>query len=119
MHGATPHPQGLRLDDGPLLAEADVVWLPPFEVGTIIALGLNYAARLGELALEAGIPAGVRNIVHGSGRTAGEPLCSHPDVRAISFTGSTATGQRIVSAPGPAAAVRPPSNCVQSQALLT
>lgn len=54
------------------------------------------AARLGELALEAGIPAGVLNIVHGTGRAVGEPLCSHPDVRAISFTGSTATGQRIV-----------------------
>ena len=54
------------------------------------------AARLGELALQAGIPAGVLNIVHGSGRDAGEPLCRHPDVRAISFTGSTATGNRIV-----------------------
>ncbi|OGA98200.1 MAG: 5-carboxymethyl-2-hydroxymuconate semialdehyde dehydrogenase [Burkholderiales bacterium RIFCSPHIGHO2_12_FULL_69_20] len=58
------------------------------------------AARLGELALEAGIPAGVLNIVHGTGRGAGEPLCSHPDVRAISFTGSTATGQRIVQSAG-------------------
>ena len=58
------------------------------------------AARLGELALEAGIPAGVLNIVHGTGRNAGEPLCSHPDVRAISFTGSTATGSRIVRAAG-------------------
>ncbi len=54
------------------------------------------AARLGELALEAGIPPGVLNLVHGTGRDAGEPLCRHPDVRAISFTGSTATGQRIV-----------------------
>ena len=54
------------------------------------------AARLGELALEAGIPAGVLNLVHGTGREAGEPLICHPDVRAISFTGSTATGQRIV-----------------------
>ena len=58
------------------------------------------AARLGELALEAGIPAGVLNIVHGTGRNTGEPLCSHPDVRAISFTGSTATGDRIVRAAG-------------------
>ena len=54
------------------------------------------AARLGELALEAGIPAGVLNLVHGTGLEAGEPLVCHPDVRAISFTGSTATGQRIV-----------------------
>ena len=58
------------------------------------------AARLGELALEAGIPAGVLNIVHGLGAEAGEPLCRHPDVRAISFTGSTATGNRIVKAAG-------------------
>jgi 5-carboxymethyl-2-hydroxymuconic-semialdehyde dehydrogenase len=58
------------------------------------------AARLGELALEAGIPAGVLNVVHGYGKQAGEPLCSHPDVRAISFTGSTATGNRIVQAAG-------------------
>ncbi len=58
------------------------------------------AARLGELALEAGIPPGVLNLVHGTGREAGEPLCRHPDVRAISFTGSTATGNRIVQASG-------------------
>ena len=58
------------------------------------------AARLGELALEAGIPAGVLNIVHGYGAEAGEPLCRHPDVRAISFTGSTVTGNRIVKASG-------------------
>jgi 5-carboxymethyl-2-hydroxymuconic-semialdehyde dehydrogenase len=58
------------------------------------------AARLGELALEAGIPAGVLNIVHGFGKEAGEPLVRHPDVRAISFTGSTATGNRIVKEAG-------------------
>ncbi|MBS0580511.1 MAG: 5-carboxymethyl-2-hydroxymuconate semialdehyde dehydrogenase [Proteobacteria bacterium] len=58
------------------------------------------AARLGELALEAGIPPGVLNIVHGLGASAGEPLCQHPDVRAISFTGSTLTGNRIVRAAG-------------------
>jgi 5-carboxymethyl-2-hydroxymuconic-semialdehyde dehydrogenase len=58
------------------------------------------AARLGELALEAGIPPGVLNLVHGYGKEAGEPLVSHPDVRAISFTGSTATGNRIVQSAG-------------------
>lgn len=58
------------------------------------------AARLGELALEAGIPPGVLNLVHGYGRDAGEPLVAHPDVRAISFTGSTATGNRIVKSAG-------------------
>ncbi len=58
------------------------------------------AARLGELALEAGVPAGVLNIVHGYGVEAGEPLVSHPDVRVISFTGSTSTGNRIVRSAG-------------------
>ncbi len=58
------------------------------------------AARLGELALEAGIPPGVLNVVHGFGKEAGEPLVAHPDVRAISFTGSTATGNRIVKTAG-------------------
>ena len=58
------------------------------------------AARLGELALEAGVPAGVLNIVHGYGKEVGEPLVAHPGVRAISFTGSTVTGNRIVQAAG-------------------
>jgi 5-carboxymethyl-2-hydroxymuconic-semialdehyde dehydrogenase len=58
------------------------------------------ASRLGELALEAGIPPGVLNLVHGYGKQAGEPLVRHRDVRAISFTGSTATGNRIVKEAG-------------------
>ena len=58
------------------------------------------AHRLGELAMEAGIPAGVFNVVHGTGAQAGDPLVRHPDVRAISFTGSTVTGNRIVQAAG-------------------
>jgi len=58
------------------------------------------ASMLGEMALEAGVPPGVLNIVHGYGTEAGEPLCRHPDVRAISFTGSTTTGNRIVQAAG-------------------
>jgi len=58
------------------------------------------ASRLGELALEAGVPPGVLNVVHGFGHSAGEALVKHPDVRAISFTGSTATGNRIVQAAG-------------------
>jgi 5-carboxymethyl-2-hydroxymuconic-semialdehyde dehydrogenase len=57
-------------------------------------------SRFGELATEAGLPPGVLNIVHGFGKDTGEPLCGHPDVRAISFTGSTATGQRIVQNAG-------------------
>ena len=58
------------------------------------------AARLGALALEAGIPPGVLNLLHGMGKEAGEPLIRHRDVRAISFTGSTATGNRIVKEAG-------------------
>jgi 5-carboxymethyl-2-hydroxymuconic-semialdehyde dehydrogenase len=58
------------------------------------------ADRLGRLALEAGVPPGVLNIVHGYGKETGEPLVAHPDVRAISFTGSTATGNRIVQSAG-------------------
>lgn len=55
---------------------------------------------LGRLVLEAGIPPGVFNVVHGTGKDAGEPLVCHPSVRAISFTGSTATGNRIVQQAG-------------------
>ena len=53
------------------------------------------ADRLGRLALEAGVPKGVLNVVHGYGRTAGEALVKHPDVRTISFTGGTVTGTQI------------------------
>ena len=52
IHGARPHAQGLQLADGRVLAEDAVVWLPPFEVGTIIALGLNYADHVKELSKE-------------------------------------------------------------------
>ena len=52
IHSATPHAQGLQLADGRVLAETAVVWLPPFEVGTIIALGLNYADHVKELSKE-------------------------------------------------------------------
>ena len=52
VHTATPHPQGLRLADGRVLAETEVVWLPPIEVGTVIALGLNYADHVKELSKE-------------------------------------------------------------------
>lgn len=58
------------------------------------------ASTLGQLALEAGVPPGVFNVVHGYGREAGEPLVRHPDVRAVSFTGSTETGNRIVQVAG-------------------
>ena len=52
IHAATPHEQGLRLADGRVVREEDVVWLPPIEVGTLIALGLNYADHVKELSRE-------------------------------------------------------------------
>jgi len=58
------------------------------------------ADRLGALALEAGVPSGVLNVVHGYGRDAGEALVRHPDVRTVSFTGGTVTGKRIMAAAG-------------------
>ena len=52
IHTAFEDPKGLRLADGRVVPETDVVWLPPFETGTIIALGLNYAKHLKELSKE-------------------------------------------------------------------
>jgi aminomuconate-semialdehyde/2-hydroxymuconate-6-semialdehyde dehydrogenase len=59
------------------------------------------AHRLAELSLEAGLPAGVMNIVHGYGAKAGEALTSHPQVPMISFTGGTVTGAAVMRAAGP------------------
>ena len=58
------------------------------------------ADRLGKILLEAGVPKGVFNLVHGYGRTAGEALVKHPDVRTVSFTGGTATGKHIAAVAG-------------------
>ncbi len=52
IHEASAHPAGLRLADGRVVAEEAVVWLPPFQVGTVIALGINYADHAKELAKE-------------------------------------------------------------------
>ena len=52
VHEAVEHPQGLKLADGRVLAEDQVVWLPPLQPGTILALGLNYAEHAKELAKE-------------------------------------------------------------------
>ncbi len=52
VHEAVPHPVGLRLADGRVLGEDAVVWLAPFEIGTIVALGLNYADHVKELSKE-------------------------------------------------------------------
>jgi aminomuconate-semialdehyde/2-hydroxymuconate-6-semialdehyde dehydrogenase len=59
------------------------------------------AHRLAELSLEAGIPPGVLNIVHGYGAKAGEALTAHPHVPMISFTGGTATGAAVMRSAGP------------------
>ena len=74
----------------PCLAFGNTAVLKPSELSPLTA------ARLGQLALEAGVPPGVLNIVQGNGRDAGAPLVAHPDVRLVSFTGSTATGNAIV-----------------------
>ena len=52
IHAAVEHEHGLQLADGRVVAEDAVVWLPPFEAGTVIALGLNYADHLKELSKE-------------------------------------------------------------------
>lgn len=54
-----------------------------------------------KLCIEAGLPKGVLNIVHGIGMKAGQALISHPEVAAISFTGGTATGRKIASTAAP------------------
>jgi phenylacetaldehyde dehydrogenase len=76
----------------PALAAGCTVVLKPAEQTPLTAL------RLGELALEAGIPAGVLNIVTGFGETAGAALAAHPDVDKIAFTGSTEVGKLILGA---------------------
>lgn len=63
IHEATPHPRGLQLADGRVLAEDAVVWLPPFEPGTVIALGLNYAEHVKELARELAKPVDAEPLV--------------------------------------------------------
>ena len=75
----------------PALAAGNTVVAKPSEVTPLTA------ALLGELAAEIGFPAGVLNIVHGLGPEVGEPLVTHPQVRAVSFTGSTAVGKRIAA----------------------
>ncbi|NNN30742.1 aldehyde dehydrogenase family protein [Streptomyces sp. S3(2020)] len=71
-----------------LLAGCTVV-LKPSEVAP-----LN-AAVLTELVDELGLPAGVFNVVFGDGASVGEPLCAHPDVDMVTFTGSRAVGERV------------------------
>ena len=74
---------------GPALAAGNTVVLKPAGLTPLTALELE------RLALEAGIPEGVLNVVVGAGRTVGERLVQHPDVAKIAFTGSTDVGKRI------------------------
>jgi acyl-CoA reductase-like NAD-dependent aldehyde dehydrogenase len=75
---------------GPALACGNTVVLKPAELTPLSAL------RLAELALEAGIPEGVLNVVVGKGSVVGQRLIEHPDVAKIGFTGSTEVGQQVM-----------------------
>lgn len=75
----------------PALAAGCTAVLKPAELTPLTAL------RLGALALEAGIPPGVLNVLPGAGPVAGQALVDHPGVDKLSFTGSTAVGQRILA----------------------
>jgi betaine-aldehyde dehydrogenase len=75
---------------GPALATGNTVVLKPAELTPLTAL------RLEELALEAGIPEGVLNVVAGPGSVVGRRLVEHPDVAKIGFTGSTEVGRQVM-----------------------
>jgi acyl-CoA reductase-like NAD-dependent aldehyde dehydrogenase len=77
---------------GPALACGNTVVLKPAELTPLTSL------RLGELALEAGFPEGVVNVVVGPGRIVGQRLVEHPDVAKIGFTGSTEVGRGVMAA---------------------
>ena len=79
---------------GPVLAAGNSFVLKPSEKSPLTAI------RVAELAVEAGIPAGVFNVVPGFGPTAGQALALHMDVDCIAFTGSTATGRQIMQFAG-------------------
>jgi len=75
---------------GPALACGNTVVLKPAELTPLSTL------RLAELALDAGIPEGVLNVVSGKGSVVGQRLIEHPDVAKIGFTGSTEVGQQVM-----------------------
>jgi aminomuconate-semialdehyde/2-hydroxymuconate-6-semialdehyde dehydrogenase len=79
----------------PALAAGNCVVAKPSEITPLTAFLLS------EIAMEAGLPPGVLNIVHGRGSVAGAALVAHPDVRAISFTGGTTTGADIARTAAP------------------
>jgi acyl-CoA reductase-like NAD-dependent aldehyde dehydrogenase len=76
----------------PALAAGNTMVLKPASATPLTAI------RLGELALEAGIPAGVLNVVTGPGGEVGEAIATHPGIDKVAFTGETATGRRIAQA---------------------
>jgi len=79
----------------PALVSGNTVVAKPSEVTPYTAYLLSKVCE------EIGLPAGVLNIVHGFGSKVGDTLCTHPDVKAISFTGGTATGKTIATAAAP------------------
>ena len=79
----------------PALAVGNCVVAKPSEITPMTAFLFS------KLCIEAGLPAGVMNVVHGNGGEAGEALVNHPRVKAVSFTGGTSTGARIAAAVAP------------------
>jgi len=77
---------------GPALAAGNCVVMKPAEITPLTSL------KIAELATEAGVPEGVINMVPGLGAVAGQYIAEHPGIAKIAFTGSTATGKRIVQA---------------------
>ncbi|MGF1608624.1 MAG: aldehyde dehydrogenase family protein, partial [Kiloniellales bacterium] len=76
----------------PALAAGNAVVLKPSELTPLSTL------RLAQLAVEAGLPPGIFNVIEGDGPLTGDALCRHPEVAKITFTGSTATGATIMAA---------------------
>ncbi|HEX7847297.1 MAG TPA: aldehyde dehydrogenase [Chitinophagaceae bacterium] len=79
----------------PALAAGNCVIAKPSEVTPVTSF------LLAKICKEAGLPDGVLNILHGRGTTTGEAIVKHPDIKAISFTGSTRAGERIASVAAP------------------
>lgn len=79
----------------PAIAAGNCVVAKPSEVTPVTA------HLLGEICNEAGLPPGVLNIVHGTGKDVGETIVTHPNIKAISFTGGTKTGARIATLAAP------------------
>ena len=88
------------------------LYLLTWKVAPAIATGCTAVAKpsevtpmtahlLSELCIEAGLPAGVLNVVHGRGPTAGQAIVAHPSITTISFTGGTATGAAVAETAGP------------------